>query len=140
MDDISIFPEKDQVPTEALLEEKLGGTYPLWKHIFDYVFEKYPEGKAEWNFPGEKYGWFFRIKDKKRAILYFLPRDSYFKISLIFGDRAVEHIMESPVDEGIKKGLREARKYAEGRGIPIDVKDESVLADIKQLVDIKLSF
>ena len=100
--------------------------------------EPYPDGKAEWNFPGKKYGWSYRIKDKKRAILYFLPLDHYFKVAFVFGQKAFDQIMESPISDRIKKELSEAPKYAEGRGIRIDVKDELILPDIKGLIEIKL--
>lgn len=72
---------------------------------------------------GEKYGWNFRIKDKKRAIIYFLPRDNYFKVAFVFGQKATDTIMESDVSPGIRNDLEKATKYAEGRGIRIDVKD-----------------
>lgn len=48
--------------------------------------------------------------------------------------------MEASVNETIKNELKAARKYAEGRGISIDVKNETVIADIKQLIDIKMSY
>ena len=69
MDDISIFPDKDFEPTDTELVERLGPTNDLWTLIQGYVLEKYPTGLSEWNFPGKKYGWSFRIRDKKRAIL-----------------------------------------------------------------------
>jgi len=55
--------------------------------IRDRVYEKYPEGFEEWNFPGKKYGWSFRIKDKKRAIVYLLPGDDAFMVAFVFGGR-----------------------------------------------------
>ncbi len=138
MEDISIFLEKEVIPSEVELAEKLGSAYKLWLDIYDFVLDKYPNGVPDWNFPGKKYGWSCRIKDKKRAIIYFLPRESYFKAAFVFGDKATNEIMESDISELIKSELQSARKYAEGRGIRIDVKNESVISDIKKLVEIKL--
>lgn len=139
MTDISIFPEKEVKPTENELSEKLQDQYLLWKQIHDLVLEKYPDGVKEWNYPGKKYGWSFRIKDKKRAIIYFLPRDRYFKVAFVFGQKAFDIVMESDISEQIKNDLRNAKKYAEGRGVSIDVRDLSVVSDIEQLIEIKLS-
>lgn len=139
MDDISVFLDKALTPTEQELELKLSVTYALWTQIHDSVFEKYPGGKADWNFPGKKYGWSYRIKDKKRAIIYFLPREGYFKVAFVFGQKAFDIIMNSTIAENIKQELRDARKYAEGRGIRIDVTNASIISDIKKLVDIKLA-
>lgn len=139
MDDMCVFSEKEIIPSEKELQIHLGESHVLWKDIHDYVLEEYPKGNTEWNFPGKKYGWSYRIKDKRRAIIYFLPREGYFKVAFVFGQKAFDVIMNSDIDENIKQELRDARKYAEGRGIRIDVNDEAVLHDIKQLVDIKLA-
>ncbi|HYX06694.1 MAG TPA: DUF3788 domain-containing protein [Bacteroidales bacterium] len=140
MEDSSIFQDKAMMPTERDLRDNLGNTFDLWIRIRDFVMEQYPNGEGEWNFPGKKYGWSFRIKDKKRAIIYLLPRELYFKVAFIFGDKAMHTILESNVAESIKTELQQARKYAEGRGIRIDVKNEDPLEDIKKLVEIKLKF
>jgi len=146
MDDISIFADKAIIPTDSDLIDILGSTYDLWQQINNLVFSKYPNGKAEWNFPGKKYGWSYRIKDKRRAIIYLLPRDKYFKVALIFGEKATQEIMGSEVSEAIKNELINSKKYAEGRSISIDISDEtvindeSVISDIEQLVIIKLKY
>lgn len=139
MDDISIFKDKTVKPTDKDLADKLDSKYELWKRIYDLVFSKYPKGLAEWNFPGKKYGWSFRIKDKKRAIIYLLPRDKYFKVAFVFGDKAVNEIMDSRISDEIKSELGKATKYAEGRGIRIDVQNDLVIPDIEQLINIKLN-
>jgi len=139
MDDISIFQDKTVIPTNADLANKLGSSYELWRQIHNMVLSKYPNGLVEWNYPGKKYGWSFRIKDKKRAIIYLLPRDQYFKVAFVFGDKAVNEIMNSQITNDIKKELSQATKYAEGRGIRIDVKSVSIISNIEKLIDIKLN-
>lgn len=140
MSDISVFIDKAIEPPQQDVEDKLAGTYSLWQRIHDYVLEQYPEGKKEWNFPGKKYGWSFRIKDKKRAIIYFLPREGYFKVAFVFGQKATDAIMETSISDQIKTNLEQAKKYVEGRGVQIEVHDEEPLKDIEELVRIKLKF
>ena len=101
--------------------------------------KKYPQGFSEWNYPGKKYGWSYRIKDKKRAIIYFLPRDHSFKVAFLFGQKAMDVIMESSISLEIKDELKQATKQAEGRGIRIDVKNDSIMPDIKRLIEIRLA-
>ncbi len=139
MDDISIFSDKTTIPTDQDLVENIGATYALWHQIQEFVFDQYPEGIEEWNYPGKKYGYSFRIKDKKRAILYFLPRNNYFKVAFVFGQKATDIIMKSNIAPEIKNDLSLARKYAEGRGIRITVKNDFNIPDIKRLVEIKLA-
>ena len=139
MTDISIFSDKAVLPSDQAVVAKLDLSYKYWSQIKEYVLERYPDGICEWNFPGKKYGWSFRIKDKRRAIIYFLPRDNYFKVAFVFGQKATDIILNSDISESIKNELAQARKYAEGRGIRIEVNDGSKIFDIKKLVDIKLA-
>ena len=132
--------DKSAKPTESALKEALGDQYELWKAVRDRVIQVYPGGIEEWNFPGKKYGWSFRIKDKKRAIIYLLPRLRGFIVAFVFGKRAYEAILESDVSGPIKSELQQAKGYAEGRGIRIPVPDSSPLQDIFQLIDIKLAY
>jgi len=138
--DTSIFADKSKQPAEDDLSMALGKTLPLWKTLSEYVLEKYPAAIEEWNFPGQKYGWSFRIKDKKRAIIYLLPRDGFFKVAMIFGDKGFNAVLESSVSQYFKDELSAAKKYAEGRGIRIDIINHYLIEDIKKLIDIKLSY
>jgi hypothetical protein len=137
--DKSIFIDKTKLPSDNDLIEGLGETYQLWQSIKDYVYLKYPKAIDLWNYSGDKYGWSFRIKDKKRAIIYLLPRDKYFKVAFVFGQKATDSIMKSQISTSIKSELDSAKVYAEGRGIRIDIKDEKILNDIKKLIDIKIA-
>ena len=137
--DISIFPDKAEKPTDNDLVNCLAATYGLWVKLRVIVFEMYPMAKEEWNFPGEKYGWSYRIKDKKRAIIYLLPRDKYFKVAFVFGQKATMEILNSEISTDIKEDLEKAKVYAEGRGIRIEITDATKLTDIKKLIQIKLA-
>lgn len=110
----------------------------MWKQIHEFILEKYPDGLAEWNYRGKKYGWSYRIKDKKRAIIYFLPREKYFKVAFVFGQKATDIVLASNISTDIKTELGQATKYVEGRGIGIEIKNDTILPDIKQLIEIKL--
>jgi hypothetical protein len=137
--DLSIFMDKAKKPDNIELQKALGIKYYLWMDIRDYVFAKYPKAFEEWNYPGAKYGWSFRIKDKKRAIVYLLPRSQSFMVALVFGEKATREVLDSEISTSIKTELEAARVYAEGRGIRIDVASEQILPDIKKLIDIKLA-
>ena len=134
-----VFRDKDVIPEEGILKEKIGAKYELWSIIKKYVHDHLPEAKDEWNFPGRKYGWSFRIKDRKRAIVYLIPIQQGFRVGMIFGNKALKKIVKSDISEKIKKVLLNARAYAEGRGIQIDVSNEKDLWNVEKLIDIKLS-
>ncbi|MBK6986743.1 MAG: DUF3788 domain-containing protein [Bacteroidia bacterium] len=134
----SIFLDKSSMPTIKDLETALGSTYKLWKNCIDFTKHVYPEVVEEWNYSGDKFGWSFRLKDKKRVLVYLLPRDKFFKVAFVFGQKATDAIFESPISENIKSEIRSAKVYAEGRGIRVDVKNKSVIHDIEKLIEIKI--
>jgi len=137
--DLSIFTDKIKIPDDLMLREALGELHPVWKEIRDYVFHVYPNATEEWNFPGQKYGWSFRIKDKKRAIIYLLPRDKYFLVALVFGAKAVAEAMASGISKDNKYTIESAKVYAEGRGFRIEVRSDAISEDIKTLIGIKVA-
>lgn len=136
----SVFMNKSEQPSEQDLAEKLGSTFSVWSDLKSHLNDTLKDPSEEWNFPGKKYGWSFRMKSKKRNIIYFLPRDGYFKVAFVFGHKAVNKVLESEVNENIKLDLKEAKVYAEGRGIRIDVRDDQILNEINTLIQIKLAF
>ena len=138
--DISVFTEKSKVPEEKELKAALADKFELWKETETYVHKIYPAANGEWNYPGPKYGWSYRIKDKKRAIIYLLPHDKYFMAAFVFGQKAYDEIIKSDIADFIKTELSCAKVYAEGRGVRIEVKDNSIIEDIKKLVEIKLKY
>jgi hypothetical protein len=140
MEDCSIFMEKENIPTRDDLQKTLGNCFDWWNEIEQYVLTLFPQGISEWNYPGKKFGWSYRIKDSKRAIVYLLPRDGYFKVAFVFGDKAVEEIVQSNMNDSIKSELLNTKKYMEGRGIRIEVKNKQILEDIYTLIEIKLKY
>jgi len=74
--------------------KSIGENYKIRTLLQDFTKKLYPPATEEWNFSGIKYGWSFRIRDKKRVIVYLLPRDNFFKVALVFGQKATDEILE----------------------------------------------
>jgi hypothetical protein len=138
--DTSIFKDKEVVPRTSELAIALNETYDLWNSIRDYVHKAAPDSVEEWKYSGKKFGWSFRANDKKRVIVYLLPRKGYFKVAFVFGQKATDAIMDSTISDTIKHELLSAKAYAEGRGIRIDIRGPEVLEDIRNLIEIKLTY
>jgi hypothetical protein len=134
----SIFLEKDITPTVKDLKKALGGTFGIWQTLAEFTKKSYPGATEEWKFASAKYGWSFRISDKKRVLLYLLPRDQFFKVAFVFGQKVTDEILKSKIAEKIKTELKNAKVYAEGRGIRIEIKDDALTSDIKKLIKIKI--
>ncbi|MBU1096708.1 MAG: DUF3788 domain-containing protein [Bacteroidetes bacterium] len=71
--------------------------------------------------------------------MFFLnPQENFFNVSFVFGDKAVLAIDQNDFPQTIKNELKEARKYAEGRGLTIKVTSYTDVENILKLVRIKL--
>ncbi len=92
----------------------------------------------EWKYYNQKSGWILKTLKKKRNLFFFIPVEGSFKITFIFGDRAVAAIEGSDLPEEIIDRLRNAKKYAEGRGIQLQVTSVADVENVKKLVEQKL--
>jgi hypothetical protein len=137
--DTSIFMDLSKIPETTDLAFPLGKTYPIWKEISDFVIEKYPAAIEEWHVAVKKYGWGFRIKDKKRAIIYLSPREGFFLVAMVFGQKATDQILNSDISANIKEELMNSKVYMEGRVIRCEIHDNTYIDDIKKLVEIKIA-
>jgi hypothetical protein len=138
MDDI-VFDDKSNVPDDNDLQEALEDTKKLWDELTAYIKDTYDSVKEEWKFYGKKYGWQMKLPSKKRNIMFLIPRKGYFLAVFVFGEKAVEAIINSSLDQSIITAIKEARKYAEGRGLKIEVKSEKDIDNIKTLAHIKIN-
>ena len=86
-----------------------------------------------------KTGWSDDYLFKNSGVRTMLPRENYFKVAMVFGQKAFDAILGSNVRDDIKNELISTKVYAEGRGIRIEITDSSQIDDIKTLIDIKLA-
>ncbi|MCK4943987.1 MAG: DUF3788 domain-containing protein [Candidatus Aminicenantes bacterium] len=135
----SIFDDKSIEPNEKMLSEVLGNTYKLWQEIQKHLQSEYGDLVEEWKYYGQKSGWLKKTLKKKRNLFFFTPFKNYFRITFVFGARAVAEVEKSDLPESIKETLKNARKYAEGRGLSIEVKFPEDVQNIIKLVAIKVN-
>jgi hypothetical protein len=135
----SIFGDKTITPTDRMLSKALGDSNRLWKHIKKHLKTEYGEMTEEWKFYGQKNGWLLKTLRKKRNLFFFIPLEGSFRLSFVFGDKAVAACQQSNLPEGLIACLKNARKYAEGRGLQIEVKSSDDVENIKTLVQIKVN-
>ena len=135
----SVFDDKSLKPENEPLFKALGKTAKLWKKLRNDLENELGELIEDWKYYGQKSGWTLKLLRKKRNLFFMIPQKGFFRITLIFGDKAVSEVEKSDVPEDIKEELRAARKYAEGRGIGIDVQSSEDVETINKLVNIKLN-
>lgn len=136
---VSVFEDKITMPDDKMLAGALGKSNRLWQEIKKHLKAEYGELIEEWKFYGQKSDWILKTLRKKRNLFFFIPLEGSLQISFVFGEKAVAAVEKSDLPEELITELKDARKYAEGRGLRIDVKNSTDIENIKKLVEIKIN-
>ena len=136
---LSALDDKARKPRPADLAETLGRSYTHWKSLAAHLDREFPPLTQEWNFSGAKWGWSMRLKQKKRTVLYMTPCKAHFLVGFVLGEKAVKAALESDLPDSILTVIDEAKKYAEGRGVRIEIRNTKDLKIIKGLAEIKMA-
>jgi hypothetical protein len=134
-----IFDNKLVIPDDKMMAVELGDTFKFYEEICQFILMEYGSLTPEWKFYNQKSGWTLKLFHKKRNICFLGPRQGFFLIAFVFGDKAVDSVLAGDLPEHVKTELATAKKYAEGRGIRVEVREKSEVELIKKLIRIKLS-
>ena len=106
---VSVFGDKATKPTGQMLAKTLGKSNRLWQEINKHLKAEYGELTEEWKFYGQKSGWILKTLRKKRNLFFFIPLEGSFRVSFVFGDRAVAAAEQSGLPQGLITTLKNAR-------------------------------
>jgi hypothetical protein len=134
----SVFTDQSVKPDHIILTKALGDAAKFWEAIKKRTEDKYGAVNEVWKFYGAKYGWTLKVLLKKRNLFFFIPLSGYFRTAFVFGDRAVAAAERSGLPRELIEILKNARKYAEGRGLSINVRSRQDVESVMRLIDIKV--
>jgi Protein of unknown function (DUF3788) len=136
---LSVFDDKSRPPREAELATALKDSFIHWNELKKLIALRFKPLSFEWGFASKTTGWGMRLKNKDRTILYMTPCDGYFLASFALGEKAVKvaHAADLPVP--VLKVIDGATKYAEGRGVRLEVKNAMDVRNVEKLAAIKMS-
>ncbi len=132
------FAGQSKQPTEAELASALGESRVLWQGLVADLRRELKLDAEEWNSYSVKAGWALRLKLKKRNILYLSPSIGCFLVSVGLGDKAVAAARTCKLPPGVLKMISEAKRYAEGTAIRIEVRATEDVGVVKTLAKIKI--
>ncbi len=136
---LSAFDDKSHEPRAGDLEKMLGRTFTHWNGLISHLAAEFPPLDETWNFAGAKWGWSLRLKQKKRTVLYMTPCKKHFIVGFVLGQKAVDAAHASKLPEPVLTVIDEAPKYAEGRGVRLEIRNKKDLENTKKLSAIKMS-
>lgn len=125
-------------PTERKLASVLGNSHALWQNLVSDLKRDLQLDGEEWNTYSVKAGWSFRLQKKKRNIVYLGPRAGWFLASFVLGEKAVSAARKGDFPAAILKMIDEAKRYAEGTAVRIEVHVAADANVVRALARIKV--
>ena len=135
---LSAFDDKALEPTAAAVAEALVGATDLWTDLREQVAFQYDPLAEDWVFSGKKWGWSLRLKHKKRAVLYMTPSIGFFYAGLALGEKAVAAANTSDLPQSLLEIINSSQKYAEGRGVRLEVRSAADVDNVIKLAALKM--
>jgi Protein of unknown function (DUF3788) len=136
---LSVFDDKARQPEDTDLATALKHSFVFWNELKTLMEARFTPLSLQWGFAGQTYGWGLRLKHKKRTILYMTPCKGYFLASFALGEKAVNAAYRSDLPPSVLQLIDSAKKYAEGRGVRLEVRNASDLRHVEMLAVIKMS-
>ena len=136
---LSAFDNRSKQPLQGELTEVLGQAAQLWDQLISNVRCRFDPLAEEWGFSGKKWGWALRLKHKKRAVLYLTPSDGFFYAGFALGQKAVDAAHDSDLPPSVLDIIDNSQKFAEGRGVRLEVRSDVDVRSVYQLADIKMA-
>ncbi|MGD9161483.1 MAG: DUF3788 family protein [Desulfobacteraceae bacterium] len=134
----SVFGNKSEKPSASELEKALGKSNLLLKSIETHLQDKLGEIEREWKFYSKKAGWTFALIHKGRRLLHLIPRSEFFTVVITLGMKAVKAYENIGLSPQILSAIKDAKQYAEGKSIRLDIRSENDVEPVKQLLSIKI--
>jgi hypothetical protein len=131
------FAGQAERPTEKQLAAALGATGPLWKSLIADLRHDLNLDAEEWNSYSTNAGWSLRLQSKKRNIVYLAPSTGFFLASFALSDKAVAEARRRELPAGVHKIIDQAKRYAEGTAVRVEVHTAQDANVVKTLAKIK---
>jgi hypothetical protein len=135
----NVFLDKSRKPTASRLASVIGAKFGYWEELKSHIQKTHGPVREEWKYYGKTLGWTRKLFLGKRNLLFITACNGFFRIAIVFGDKAVAAVQQSTLPEKLVQQLVSARKYAEGRGLTLEVKSRQTLKHILMLIDIKVA-
>jgi hypothetical protein len=134
---LSEFTDKSKQPDDTALRGALGKSHAAWTRLIELVEARIGPVAQVWGFTSASTGWGLRLKRGDRIIVYMTPRSGSFLVSLALGEKAAQAALASALPAPVLAAIEKAPRYAEGRGVRMEVRLVREAAPLALLAQIK---
>lgn len=135
----SPFLDRDVPPSKPALGKILGKAEGMWDELLKHLSAEFAPVTDSWSWSGKTHGWILRLRRRERTILYLVPGPGFFTASFALGEKSCRAAEESELPASALENIRNAPRYAEGRGVRFEVRINKDLAIVRKLASIKMA-
>jgi hypothetical protein len=136
---LSAFDDKARPPEDQELSKVLGRSLRVWSRLKELLAEDHPPMTESWGYAGKDYGWSLRLERKKRRVIYLTPQERHFLVGIVLGEKAVKAARQARLPPEVLERVEAAPRYAEGRGLRLEVRFKKDIDAIRELARAKMA-
>jgi hypothetical protein len=121
-------------PGERAVARQLGRAHAAFAALVD----RGAGTTREWRRYKKDAPWVLKVNQGSRTLFYLRPDAGFFHATVLLGERAANAALGGRVSEALHESIRAARKYAEGRPVPVTVRTLKDAALVEELLAVKL--
>jgi len=110
------FLDNTNKPTEKAIQAALASTYPYYTRV-TVLTSSYSQA---WTFTKTS-GWMLKFYDRRKALLYLIPLNNGFKISLAIRENEREAFLHDDELGIMHDMISSSKKYSEGFALQFDI-------------------
>jgi hypothetical protein len=134
-----VLTNKNQFPTDEVVFSHIGESKLCWEELFNYTRTNYPEFSEQWRYYNDGKNWLLKVVKKSKTVFWVSVTNGSFRTTFYFGDKAETSVLESSISEDLKDSFKNGKRYGKIRGITAEIKAETDLKNVHELIRVKLS-
>lgn len=132
---------RSAAPPSGELDGLLGRSRGAWDQLHAALAAGHGPLAEKWSFSGRTQRWSLQLKEarKKRTILYMIPCPGHFLAAFALGEKACRAAAESGLPAAWLAAIENAPRYAEGRGLWLEIRNRKDAQNVMRLAAVKLA-
>ena len=131
----------NQAPSSEDIEQYIGEGSPVWSELLSYIEEAYQvQPKMSFSKCAAQPGWNIKYQKSGKSLCTLYPMEGYFIGLVVVGAKEEEEVEMAlgTFTPYVQELYRKSSASCGGRWLMIEVKNKSVLQDIKSLIAIRV--
>ena len=113
------------------LAKTLGRTHALWTRLHAEIADAFGPLEEKWSFSKQR--------RKKRTVLYLIVQPGHFLAAFALGEKACAAARASGLPDSWLEAIDSAPRYAEGRGVWLEIRRPRDVANAARLAALKMA-